>query len=41
VTVSATLDTGIAAGRVTDWPTVTWMFSCTSVAKPASVKVTR
>ena len=41
VTVSATPDTFIAAGRVTDWPTVSSTFSCTSVAKPASVKVTR
>ena len=40
VTVSEIFDTGIAPGSVTVCPTFTWMFSCTSVAKPASVKVT-
>ncbi len=41
VTVSATPDTFIATGRLIDWPTVRSTFSCTIVANPASVKVTR
>ena len=41
VTVSATPDTFIATGSLIDWPTVSGTFSCTIVANPASVKVTR
>ena len=40
VTVSATPDTFIVALSRTVSPTVTMTFSCTSVAKPASVNVT-
>ena len=41
VTVSDTPDTFMATGSVTVWPTVSTTFSCTCVAKPASVNVMR
>ena len=41
VTVSATPDGFRTTGSVTDWPTVSCTFSCTTEAKPVSVIVTR
>ena len=40
VTVSVTLASFMVGLSVTVWPTETFTCSCTSVAKPASVKVT-
>ena len=41
VTVSATPDTFIETGSVIAWPTVSGTLSCTCVANPARVNVTR
>ena len=41
VTVSDTPETFITIGSEIAWPTVNWRFSCTVVANPASVHVTR